>query len=224
MICGGDEICRTQNGNNNAYCQDNEISWLHWDLDDAKKAMLEFTTQIIALRRDHPNLHRRKFFQDRKISPATSEKHRVDGAEVRDISWFRPDGEEMTEEEWNAGWVRCLGLRLSGRTLNDVDRYGEPIRDDSFLFCLNPHHEHIRFFMPACTKGCNWEVLIDTRQATQAEPRRIKSKEPYDIHEHSAVLFREVLQPTKEEAVHEEKIRKDHTLDLQHTRVEKVVS
>lgn len=224
MICGGDEISRTQSGNNNAYCQDNEISWLNWDLDEAKKAMLEFTTKAIALRRDHPNLHRRKFFQDRKISPGTVDRFQLDGSEIRDISWYRPDGEEMTEDEWNAGWVRCLGVRLSGRTLHDVDRYGEPIRDDSFLFCLNPHHEHIQFYMPVCAKGCHWEVLIDTRESPSAEPRSMNSKEPYDISEHSAVLFREIPEVRREEIAHEEKLRKEHTLELQHARTEQVTS
>ena len=114
MICGGDEIGRTQNGNNNAYCQDNEISWVDWNLDDRKKALLEFTTSLIALRREHPNLHRRKFFQDRSISPGAVEKRQVDGLEVQDVAWYRPDGEQMTEEEWTAGSIRCLGVRLSG--------------------------------------------------------------------------------------------------------------
>jgi glycogen operon protein len=219
MICGGDEICRTQSGNNNAYCQDNEISWLHWDLDGFKKAMLEFTMRAIALRRDHPNLHRRKFFQDRGISPGAVDSQQLDGAQFRDISWYRPDGEEMTEDEWNAGWVRCLGVRLCGRTLNDVDRYGEPIRDDDFLFCLNPHHEHIDFYLPACAKGCKWEVVIDTRESSVAEPRAFKTKEPYDMSDHSAVLFQQMQQAGDEESEQEEKVRKEHTLELEHARI-----
>ncbi len=192
MICGGDEIGRTQKGNNNAYCQDNEISWFDWNLDDRKKALLEFTTGLIALRKAHSNLHRRKFFQDRKISPATVEKRHIDGLEVQDISWYRPDGQQMTEEEWSAGWVRCLGMRLSGRTVDDVDRYGEPLRDDSFLLCLNPHHEHIQFYIPPCSASCEWEVMLDTRDASHTDSRPIKPGEPYDMLEHSAVLFREV--------------------------------
>ncbi len=194
MICGGDEIGRTQDGNNNAYCQDNEISWLDWNLDDRKKALLEFTTNLIALRKGHSNLHRRKFFQDRKISPATVEKRQIEGIQVQDIAWYRPDGEQMTEEEWTAGWVRCLGMRLSGRTVDDVDRFGEPLRDDSFLLCLNPHHEHIQFYIPPCSSTCNWELLFDTRDASHTEPRSIKPHEAYDMLEHSAALFREVDQ------------------------------
>ncbi len=194
MICIGDEISRTQQGNNNAYCQDNEISWVDWNLDEAKKALLEFTTRLIALRREHANLHRRKFFQDRKISPSTRELRKIEGFEERDIAWYRPDGQEMTEEEWTAGWVRCLAMRLSGRTLDDVDRYGEPISDDSFLFCLNPHHEHIQFFLPPCSTTSSWELLFDSRDATGTEPRAVKAGESYDMLEHSAVLFRETGQ------------------------------
>jgi isoamylase len=191
MICAGDEIGRTQHGNNNGYAQDNEMSWIDWNLDDGKKALLEFTTNLITLRNEHPNFHRRKFFQDRKISPSSAAKHQVNGIEVRDIAWYRPDGGEMSEDEWTAGWVRCLGMRLSGRTLQDVDRYGEPIRDDSFLFCLNPHHELIQFYIPACTAGCNWELLVDTSDPACTARRSIKPGEAYDMNEHSAVLFRE---------------------------------
>jgi len=193
MICGGDEIGRSQQGNNNAYCQDNEISWVDWNLDDRKKALLEFTRSLIELRKRHSNLHRRKFFQDRKISPATVEKRQIEGIEVQDIAWYRPDGQQMTEDEWKAGWVRCLGMRLSGRTVDDVDPYGEPLRDHTFLFCLNPHHESIQFYIPPCSAGCStWELLIDTRDPSHSEPRTIKPGEAYDMVKHSAVLFREV--------------------------------
>ena len=203
MICGGDEISRTQKGNNNAYCQDNEISWVDWNLDDRKKALLDFTIGLIALRKSHSNLHRRKFFQDRTISPATAHRRQINGLEERDIAWYRPDGHEMTEDEWTAGWVRCLGMRLSGKTVDDVDRYGEPLRDDTFLLCVNPHHEHIQFYIPPCSTACNWEVLLDTRRQTQAEPGTIKSGEPYDMLEHSAVLFREAEQKEQQEVKRE---------------------
>jgi isoamylase len=194
MICGGDEISRTQKGNNNAYAQDNEISWYDWNLDERRKALLEFTSHLIALRKDHPNLHRRKFFQDRKISPGLAQYRKVDGLEIQDISWYRPDGQQMTEDEWGAGWVRCLGLRLSGRTIDDVDHNGQPIRDDSFLLCLNPHHDHIQFYMPPCTVNCCWELVIDTRDDTITQMRAVNAGEPYDMLEHSAILLREMEQ------------------------------
>src|SRR5215469_5883536 len=147
MICGGDEIGRTQKGNNNAYAQDNEISWYDWRITDRSKALLEFTRELVKLRRQHPNLHRRKFFQDRPISPATP-RRQVNGKAEKDLTWLRPDGGEMTEEEWNAGWVRCIGFKLSGRTLEDVNGVGEPIRDETFMILFNPHHEPIKFYMP----------------------------------------------------------------------------
>jgi glycogen operon protein len=194
MIQAGDEISRTQRGNNNAYCQDDPISWLDWNIDERKRALLDFTTKLIALRKAHPNLRRRKFFQDRKISPGASAKQQEDGLEIHDIAWFRPDGEEMTEDEWNSGWVRCLGLCLSGKTLDDVDRMGERLRDDTYLICLNPHHEHIQFYMPPCAEGWAWELLFDTRsEVTGMESEALKSSEPYDLVEHSTAVFRQVI-------------------------------
>ena len=138
MILGGDEISHTQNGNNNAYCQDNEITWLDWSLDARKIALVEFTQKLIQIRRDHPSLHRRKFYQGRAIR----------GTEEKDIVWLRPDGQEMTDEEWGLGWVRCLGLMLNGETIGEVDEGGEPVKDDTFLIMLNCHHEPIQFFVP----------------------------------------------------------------------------
>jgi len=152
MILGGDEISRTQNGNNNAYCQDNEITWVDWSLDARKVALVEFTQKLIQLRRDHPSLHRRKFYQDRAIR----------GTEEKDIVWLRPDGQDMTDEEWGLGWVRCLGLMLNGQTIGEVDEGGEPIKDDTFLIMLNCHHEPIQFFVPKPPDADKWEILIDT--------------------------------------------------------------
>ncbi len=194
MLSCADEIGRTQDGNNNAYCQDNEISWVDWNLDHRKKALDEFTNNLIQLRKAHPNFHRRKFFQDRNISPATAGMRHLDGLEVQDIAWYRPDGQLMTEEEWTAGWVRCLGVRLCGKTLDDVDQDGEPILDDSFLLCLNPHHDHIQFYLPQCVTGGNWDLILDTRDAAHTEARQMKSGEAYDMIEHSAALFREAEQ------------------------------
>ncbi len=216
MICGGDEIGRTQRGNNNAYAQDNAISWIDWNLDERKKALLDFTAQLIALRKAHPNLHRRKFFQDRKIMPGSASRLKFAGLEVHDICWYRPDGQEMTEEEWTAGWIRCLGLRLSGRTLDDVDRHGELIRDESFLFCLNPHHENIQFYLPPCTASCSWELLIDTRFAECPKSEARHGGEFYDMANHSAVLFCETEQPREAEEPQREEMRKRHEVDLKH--------
>ena len=152
MICGGDEIGRTQNGNNNAYCQDNEISWIDWDLDERKARFLDFTTWLIELRRAHPNFRRKKFFQDRGIRYS----------EIRDIAWYRTDGHEMTEQEWSAPWVRSMGLMLNGGTMDAVNELGEPDTDSSFLILFNSYHEGVQFTLPASPESRGWEVLMST--------------------------------------------------------------
>jgi glycogen operon protein len=189
MICGGDEIGHTQKGNNNAYAQDNEITWLDWNLSDDSKELLELTRKLIQLRLTHPNLHRRKFFQDRQITPATGPE-KVNGESVRDITWFRPDGNVMTDEEWLAEWTRCLGLQLSGKTLRDVDRSGEAIRDDTFLLCLNSHTEAVNFHLPDCPAGKYWELTIDTRSCN-TEPKHLSCGDTYEMAARSLTLFRQ---------------------------------
>jgi len=190
MICGGDEIGRTQKGNNNGYAQDNEISWYHWNLTDRDKSLLEFTRKLVELRRQHPNLHRRKFFQDRNINPGQSER-RVNGHSEPDITWLRPDGGEMTEEEWNAGWVRCIGVLLNGRTLDDVNGVGEPIRDETYLIMLNPHHEPIQFYMPL-REGAAWQMVIDSANPEGAEKASIGARDYYPLPARSSAVLREL--------------------------------
>ena len=182
MICGGDEIGRTQRGNNNAYCQDNELSWFDWKLDRSDHALLAFTQQLIALRQAHPVFRRRRFFHGRHIR----------GAEVKDLSWFRPDGKEMTDEDWNKGYVRCLGLRLSGDALEETDSKGRPLLDDTFLLLLNAHHEPLPFTLPAHRRGVRWQLVLDT-VATIHDKKRVtllKGGECYDLETRSLVLLR----------------------------------
>jgi glycogen operon protein len=179
MILGGDEVARTQNGNNNAYCQDNELTWFDWKLDDRKQGLLDFTRKLIKIRSSHPALHQRKFFQDRKIR----------GSEGKDILWLRPDGEEMTDEEWSLGWVRSLGMAMNGRALGDVDDQGEEIFDDDFLLLLNCHHEPIQFFLPKAAEIPSWHVLVDTSEPDLPEGSRVlDSENPYNLPALSFVL------------------------------------
>jgi isoamylase len=154
MISGGDEIGRTQKGNNNAYCQDNEISWYDWKLDAPRRAMLEFTSRLVAFRRRHPSFRRHKFFQGRPIR----------GGEVKDLVWLRPDGGEMTDEEWAAGWQRTLGMRLDGDALEVLDDRGRRMKDDTFLLLLNAHHEPVPFMLPAFVSDAAWTVVVDTNR------------------------------------------------------------
>ena len=194
MICGGDEIGRTQQGNNNAYAQDNEITWVDWNLSDRGKQLLEFTRKVIQIRRAHPNLHRRKFFQDRLIEPAAVGPEKVNGESVQDITWFRPDGKIMTDEEWRAEWARCLGMQLSGKTLRDVDRSGEPITDDTFLLCLNSHTESVAFQLPDCVPGKCWELAVDTR-SSDTKLENFDCATVYEMMDRSLALFRQVDSP-----------------------------
>ena len=151
MITAGDEWARTQNGNNNAYCQDNEISWLTWDRTDEQNQLLEFTKKLIQLRKEHPVFRRPKFFQGRRIR----------GSEIKDVMWFNPGGNEMTEEEWNSPFVRCLGMLLSGDTIDVLNFQGEPIRDKTFLLLINAHYEPLTFVLPG-QENLEWRLIMDT--------------------------------------------------------------
>jgi glycogen operon protein len=181
MLQAGDEIERTQWGNNNAYCQDNEISWLDWDLDESKREMLRFTRHLIKLFNEHPVLRRRKFFQGRKIR----------GSEVKDLSWFRPDGLEMAEEDWHNGAARCLGVRLAGDAIDEVDERGNRVVDDTLLIILNAHHEPVPFVLPAHRADVRWALLLDTAQpsSTRRAHPPLANNEPYLLDLHSLALF-----------------------------------
>jgi isoamylase len=194
LLQGGDEMSRTQRGNNNAYAQDNDTSWYCWNPDEERTQLLEFVRALIDLRKRHPNLHRQRFFQDRRIEP-DAPGHMVDGSGERDILWLRPDGKEMTQGEWNAGWIGCSGLFLNGRTLDDVNAIGEPIYDDTFLILFNPHHEPVRFTLPQVHPGTVWELCLDTRTATLAKPGRARVRRLYELRERSLAVFREISAP-----------------------------
>jgi isoamylase len=153
MICAGDEMGRTQRGNNNAYAQDNEISWLDWALDERRSELLEFARYIIELQRRHPVFRRKRFFQGRHIR----------GSNVQDLTWLGHDGDEMSDEEWSAGWVRTLGVRFGGDALAEMDQDGHILQDDTLLLLMNAHVEAVPFKLPG-EKGITWEVLVDTQQ------------------------------------------------------------
>jgi isoamylase len=152
MLCGGDEICRTQSGNNNAYCQDNPLSWLRWDLSPPQLEMAAFTCYVIGLRKEHAVLRRRKFFQGRGIR----------GAGVQDIAWYEPRGKEMTDKAWGDHFARCIGVLLNGDVLQEIDERGEPVVGDTLFLMFNAHHGPILFRLPAKQPGERWERLLDT--------------------------------------------------------------
>lgn len=171
MICGGDEVGRTQHGNNNAYCQDSEISWFDWNLDRSSQQLLAFTRQVIQLQQEHPVFQRRRFFQGRRIR----------GSEVKDISWLRPDGKEMDDEEWNKGF-QALALRLAGDAIEEADSRGRPIKDDTFLLLLNAYQAPVSFTLPAHKRGIRWELVFDTAVPVPPKrPRLFKGGQTYSV-------------------------------------------
>ncbi|HET6964891.1 MAG TPA: glycogen debranching protein GlgX [Acidimicrobiales bacterium] len=165
MLLGGDEFGRTQGGNNNAYCQDNETSWYDWDHLDAE--LLEWTSRLIELRRQHPVFRRRRFFQGRPV------RGQVTAEGLPDVAWFRPDGAEMTDTDWTVGYAKSLGVYLNGSAIPDPDEHGRPIVDDTFFLVLNAWDQEMEFKLPGARWGASWEVLLDTagyRIGTPASP------------------------------------------------------
>ncbi len=181
MICGGDEFGRSQRGNNNAYCQDNELTWYDWDFDKQQRELLEFTRRLIRLRKDHPVLRRRTFLQGRRIR----------GSENKDIAWFSPTGREMTDEEWAVNHVRTMGMRLSGDAIEEKDERGRPIRDESLLVLLSAHSEPVPFVLPAHRPGTRWLMVFDTACNGERRPNPLsRGGRTYDLQAHSAAIFR----------------------------------
>ena len=178
---GGLAFRLTGSSDNNAYCQDNEISWIDWKLDPQRRDLLEFTRLLMRLFHQHPVLRRRKFFQGRTIR----------GSEVKDLAWFRPDGKEMSDEDWNNPSVHCLGLRLAGDAIEDTDARGNRIVDDTLLILLNANYEPLSFVLPAHRRKVRWEVVFDTRDQKPTRRRRlIRGGQPYELEARSLVLLR----------------------------------
>jgi len=151
MLLGGDELGRTQQGNNNAYCQDNELSWIDWESGDAR--LREFTRRVIELQAAHPVFRRRGWFKGQPLR----------GAGVSDIAWFNPDGAEMTDEDWNSAHAKAFAVFLNGDALRERDEQGRTVRDDSFLLLFNAHDETISFTLPPESFGRKWQVVVDTK-------------------------------------------------------------
>jgi isoamylase len=153
MLCHGDELGRTQGGNNNGYCQDNEITWIDWAKADTD--LIAFTQSVSALRAGHPVFRRRRFFDGLPVRIRGSER-------LPDISWFAPDGSEMSDEDWDSGFGKSVSVYLNGQGIPDLDQRGHRVTDDSFVLCFNAHHEPIEFTMPPKEFGPSWVTVIDT--------------------------------------------------------------
>jgi glycogen operon protein len=180
MLLAGDEMGRTQGGNNNAYCQDNETSWVDWTLDEDHTALVEFVRQLISLRRRHPNFRRRRFFAGALI----------EGTGIKDIYWLNPDGSEMSEEEWQHAFARYLGICTPGEGMLERDAHGRLISDDDVLMLLNAHHEKIPFCVPDIDGIDRWSVVIDTGVADGAGARRdIRTGDRYPLQGRSLAFL-----------------------------------
>lgn len=182
MLVAGDEISRTQGGNNNAYCQDNEISWLDWQNADTK--LLEFTRKLIAFNRRHPTFNRRRWFKGQPIK----------GVGLEDIAWFLPNGNEMSEENWNHDFAKSLGIYLNGRGIRSVGSKGEHILDDSFYIIFNAHHEPLNYKLPPEKWGQEWvKVLSTAEDLIDEEGERFKTGDSLKVEARSVVVLKQPL-------------------------------
>jgi isoamylase len=179
MLCGGDELSHTQNGNNNAYCQDNDLTWLDWNLDAEQKEFLAFFQKACRIWHEQPVFQRRRFFHGRRIR----------GSGITDISWFEPSGEDMSDEAWTNGFVRCLGVRLAGDLIGDTDERGEPVIGDTLMLLFNAHHEAIPFTLPATKEGQVWEPILDTAEPRELPPQ-LNGGAKYDLVGRSVAVLR----------------------------------
>ena len=180
MIAHGDELGRTQGGNNNVYCQDNEISWVHWDLEEWQQELLDFTRTMIRLRRDHPVLRRRRFF--------SGEGGHGGESDLGEIEWLRPTGERMIEEDWTMWYARAMTVFLNGDAIAEPGPRGERIVDDSFLVLINAAAEDIEFTIPSASMPSSWVVALDTAPC-EADRRQVLRSGDTVVVEGRSLLF-----------------------------------
>jgi glycogen operon protein len=179
MIAHGDELGRTQQGNNNAYCQDNELAWIDWE--NVDEDLLAFTRAASALRAAHPVLRRRRFFFGRRTSNPESV--------MRDIEWFRVDGGAMTDEDWNSGFAKSLGVYLNGAAITEPDEQGLRVTDDSFLMLFNAHWEPLEFAVPDARYGELWSVALDTAAPVVEGRAEIKAGSAVSVESRSLLVL-----------------------------------
>jgi glycogen operon protein len=183
MLLHGDETGRTQRGNNNGYCQDNDITWLDWAQVDEE--LLRFTIQVSQLRREHPVFRRRRFFDGRPV-------RRGAGAPLPDVAWFTPDSREMTEEDWEAGFGKSVAVFLNGEGIPDRNARGERVVDDSFIMIFNAHDGSIDFTLPPPEWGAKWEIVLDTATPQLAEPAPAAAQSLLTVEARSLCVLRRV--------------------------------
>ena len=185
MLLHGDELGRTQRGNNNVYAQDSELSWIDWERAKDFEVLTTFVGRLTRLRREHPVFRRRRFFRGLPVK----------GSPLEDIGWYTPAGEEMSDDDWETGFARSVAVFLNGEAIREPDSRGEPVTDDQFWLLLNGHHQAMDFLLPDVGAGERWEVEIDTFAPLldAAEERSVKTSEAFQVEARSVVLLRKMF-------------------------------
>ena len=183
MVSHGDELGRTQQGNNNGFCQDNELTWIDWKNLDVD--LLAFTRYVSSLRHDHPVFRRRRFFDGLPVG-------RRGRKGLPDIAWLRPDGSQMTKQDWGSGFGRAVAVFLNGQGLADRDGRGERVVDDSFVLCFSAHHEHIQFMLPPASYGRNWQVVLDTINPDVGDEQVLRYRQRVDVGPRALVVLQRI--------------------------------
>jgi glycogen operon protein len=185
MLLHGDELGRTQKGNNNVYAQDNELAWVDWGRAKDFEVLSDFVGRLAKLRHTHPVFRRRRHFQGRVVK----------GSQIEDIGWFTPSGEWMSEEDWESGFAKSVSVFLNGEGIREPDARGERILDDSFFLLFNGHHEPMEFTLPDLGAGDRWEIAIDTAapMLDEAESRAAKTGEPIEVDARSVLVLQRVF-------------------------------
>ncbi|MBV9293158.1 MAG: glycogen debranching enzyme, partial [Frankiales bacterium] len=184
MLLHGDELGRTQNGNNNVYAQDNPLSWIDWERARDFDFLTAFAARLSQIRREHPVFRRRRFFRGRPVH----------GTELEDIGWFTPSGEPMSDEDWDSGFAKSVSVFLNGHGIREPDARGERVTDDSFFLLFNAHHEPIEFVLPPLNAE-RWHVILDTAapMLVEVDTRALKTDESLNVEPRSIVILQQVL-------------------------------
>ncbi len=185
MLLHGDELGRTQLGNNNVYAQDNELAWIDWERAREYDVLSDFVGRLTTLRREHPVFRRRRHFSGRIVK----------GSEIEDIGWFTPAGDWMTEDDWDSGFARSVAVFLNGKSIREPDQRGERVEDDSFFLLFNAHHEAIDFTLPELGAGEAWQVVVDTAAPllNDAEERSVKTGQSVTVEARSILVLQRVF-------------------------------
>ena len=179
MLLAGDELGHTQEGNNNVYCQDSPLAWLNWDLSQEQRELFQFVRRLLLLRKENPVFRRRHFFQGRPIH----------GLDLKDLYWLSPNGTEMADSDWDAGYARCLAMGMMGGQIDETDEHGRRIVGDSFLILFNANHENVSFHLGGRARGLDWELIVDT-SASHTESRALEHLNTYLLQGRSLAVLR----------------------------------